>query len=200
MAAQARLAAQFPWSREPSTVGTEHGSRCTPRPSTSRHRGLRGGYQGAHRHGMRVVLLVQLGWSRLLRASLAQLGVLVAHLDQSGVHGAWSPIARGGRACWHLWAPASRTWYRAATLHQRTVIMGVKAALRSLSPNNQPAGGTCRAACGPAALQPAARAPLPPCRELAAHEIAADRRAAAHRWPTKGPNKGAVNLPSLVVN
>jgi len=35
----------------------------------------------AHRHGMRVVLVVQLGWSRLFRASLAQqLGVLVAHL------------------------------------------------------------------------------------------------------------------------
>ena len=55
----------------------------------------------AHRHRMRVVLLVQLGWSRLLRASL-QLGVLVAHLDQSGVHGAWSTIARGGRVCCHL--------------------------------------------------------------------------------------------------
>ena len=30
---------------------------------------------------MRVVLMVQLGWSRLLRASLAQLGVL-AHIDR----------------------------------------------------------------------------------------------------------------------
>ena len=56
----------------------------------------------AHRQGMRVALVVQRGWSGLLRASLAQLGVLVAHLDQSGVHGAWSTIARGGRVCCHL--------------------------------------------------------------------------------------------------
>ena len=51
----------------------------------------------AHRHGMRVVLVVQLGWSGLLSASLASLGVLAAHLDQSGVIGAWSTVARGGR-------------------------------------------------------------------------------------------------------
>ena len=50
----------------------------------------------AHRHGMRV-LIVQLRWSGLLRASLAQLGVLVAHLDQRGVSGAWSTVIRGGR-------------------------------------------------------------------------------------------------------
>eukprot|EP00964_Phaeocystis_antarctica_P045432 scaffold26149_cov42-Phaeocystis_antarctica.AAC.1 len=46
---------------------------------------------------MRVVLVVQLGWSGLLRAILAQLGVLVAHLDQNGVLGAWSTVARSGR-------------------------------------------------------------------------------------------------------
>ena len=57
----------------------------------------------AHRHGMRVVLLVQLGWSRLLRASLAQLGVLVAHLDQSGVLEAGFAVVPGG-VCWHLLA------------------------------------------------------------------------------------------------
>ena len=53
----------------------------------------------AHRHGMRVVLVVQLDWSGSLRASLAQLGVLVAHLDQNGVFGAWSTstVARDGR-------------------------------------------------------------------------------------------------------
>ena len=51
---------------------------------------------------MHVVLLVQLGWRRLLRASLAQLGVLVAHLDQSGVLGARSIVGRGGRVYWHL--------------------------------------------------------------------------------------------------
>ena len=52
---------------------------------------------------MRVVLLVQLGWSRLLRASLAQLGVLVAHLDQSGVLEAGFAVVPGG-VCWHLLA------------------------------------------------------------------------------------------------
>ena len=57
----------------------------------------------AHRHGMRVVLLVQLGWSRLLRASLAQLGVLVAHLDQSGVLEVGFAVVPGG-VCWHLLA------------------------------------------------------------------------------------------------
>ena len=46
---------------------------------------------------MRVVLVVQLGWSGLLRASRAQFGVPVAHLDQSGIIGAWSTVARGGR-------------------------------------------------------------------------------------------------------
>ena len=51
----------------------------------------------AHRHGMRAVLVVQLGLSWLHSASLAPLGVLVAHLDQSGVSGAWSTVARGGR-------------------------------------------------------------------------------------------------------
>ena len=60
--------------------------------------GLRGGRRAcAHRHGLRVVLVVQLGWSGLLRASRAQFEVLVAHLDQSGVFGAWSTVARGGR-------------------------------------------------------------------------------------------------------
>ena len=58
---------------------------------------------------MRVVLVVQLGRSGLLRASLAQLGVLVAHLDQNGVFGAWSTstVARDGRrlrVCLHLLA------------------------------------------------------------------------------------------------
>eukprot|EP00964_Phaeocystis_antarctica_P162764 scaffold137685_cov130-Phaeocystis_antarctica.AAC.1 len=47
---------------------------------------------------MRVVLVVQLGWSGLLSTSPARLGVLVAHLlDQSGVFGGWSTVARGGR-------------------------------------------------------------------------------------------------------
>jgi len=46
---------------------------------------------------MRVVLVVQLGWSGLLSASLARLGVLVTHLLQSGVFGGWSTVARGGR-------------------------------------------------------------------------------------------------------
>ena len=67
---------------------------------------------------MRIVLLVQLGWSRLLRASLAQLGVLVAHLDQSGVHGAWSTIARGGRVCCHLLAYERRVTRAASDVVQ----------------------------------------------------------------------------------
>ena len=55
----------------------------------------------AHRHGMRV-LVVQLDWSGPLRASLAQLGVLVAHLDQSALaFGVWSTVARGGRGRHH---------------------------------------------------------------------------------------------------
>ena len=55
----------------------------------------------AHRHGMRV-LVVRLDWSGLLRASLAQLGVLVAHPDQSAVaFGVCSTVARGGRGRHH---------------------------------------------------------------------------------------------------
>ena len=48
----------------------------------------------AHRHGLRVVLVVKLAWSGLRSASLAQLGLLV---DRSGLLGAWSSVARGGR-------------------------------------------------------------------------------------------------------
>ena len=57
--------------------------------------GLRGGCRAcAHRHGLRVVLVVKLAWSGLRSASLAQLGLLV---DRSGLLGAWSSVARGGR-------------------------------------------------------------------------------------------------------
>ena len=54
----------------------------------------------AHRHAMRVVLVVQLGWCRLIRARLAELGVLVA-LDQSGLLGARSTGAEAGRVFFH---------------------------------------------------------------------------------------------------
>ena len=52
---------------------------------------------------MRVVLFIQLGWSRLLRESLAQLSVLAHHLDRSGALGAWFAIVPGG-VCWRLLA------------------------------------------------------------------------------------------------
>eukprot|EP00964_Phaeocystis_antarctica_P002394 scaffold1237_cov67-Phaeocystis_antarctica.AAC.1 len=50
---------------------TDRGSQCMLWPGDCAAAIVR-----AHRHGMRVVLVVQLGWSGLLRASLAQLGVL----------------------------------------------------------------------------------------------------------------------------
>ena len=52
---------------------------------------------------MRVVLFIQLGWSRLLRESLAQLSVLAHHLDRSGGLGAWFAIVPGG-VCWRFLA------------------------------------------------------------------------------------------------
>ena len=52
---------------------------------------------------MRVVLFIQLAWSRLLRESLAQLSVLAHHLDRSGGLGAWFAIVPGG-VCWRFLA------------------------------------------------------------------------------------------------
>ena len=78
---------------------------------------------------MRVVLVVQLGWSGLLSASLAQLGVLVAHLDQSGIFGAWSTVARAGRGLrvrLHLLACERRVTGELRRVHDESVQLPIK--------------------------------------------------------------------------
>ena len=97
-----KLAARVRWAQRWATIACKACHRCflgevsgavgPRRPLPEGLRAVIGARAGlgdcaaammrAHRHGLRVVLNVQLGW--IGGASPAQPGVLVAHLDQSG--------------------------------------------------------------------------------------------------------------------